>query len=543
MSYIALARRWRPKTFTQLLGQAHLTTALINSLTKGRIHHAYLFTGTRGVGKTSVARLLAKSLNCEVGISANPCLRCTSCIAFEEGRCIDLIEIDGASKTKVEDIREILENVQYAPTASRFKIYLIDEVHMLSQHSFNALLKTLEEPPEHVKFLLATTDPQKLPITVLSRCLQFNLKYISPETIEQHLSHILYTENIKFENQALVSIAKAAKGSIRDALSLLDQAIVGCNNNVTYTEVNQLLGYTQKDYALLILKAIINSNPEQLIQISRDIQTDNGGFGYVLEELINYLHKVAIKQAIPNNHTFDIDDNEINLLATQLTPENTQLIYQIALKGAEDIILAPTMRIGFEVLLLRMYTFIPVEKQTPPKTTSDKKIDSSVVVKPEQKNNSIQTNAKPESTLNTKTNHQPAISETALNPNDFSWSDIIPKLKLQGLTLTAAENSQLINVDNEALILRTDLANQSIFTTNVIKKLENSLIKFYKKNIKLTIEYGKLENPSPAEEKKDIFLKNQEAAIKSLEEDQFFKQLQDEFSAELVKNSIASLKD
>ena len=375
MSYIALARKWRPRTFSQLLGQEHINKALINSLNQQRLHHAYLFTGTRGVGKTSVARLLAKALNCEQGISAEPCLQCDACLAIEQGRFIDLIEIDGASRTRVEDTRELLENVQYAPTSGRFKIYLIDEVHMLSQHSFNALLKTLEEPPSHVKFLLATTDPQKLPVTVLSRCLQFNLKHVQPDVICLHLQHILDDEKLPYENQALELLAKAARGSMRDALSLLDQAIASSDNKLQTQDVKNILGYTQQDYALQLLQALADAYPQKLIDISKQITVEGGHFHYVVDEMLSYLHQIAISQSVANSNPLISPPHEVLALSTRFAPEDVQLFYQIGIKGAEDIHLAPTLVIGFEMMLLRMYTFRPAPQETTPPLLYQQKLN------------------------------------------------------------------------------------------------------------------------------------------------------------------------
>ncbi|WP_165481641.1 DNA polymerase III subunit gamma/tau [Legionella drozanskii] len=367
MSYLALARKWRPRNFSQLVGQEHINKALINSLNQQRLHHAYLFTGTRGVGKTSIARLLAKALNCEKGISAEPCLICDACLAIEQGRFIDLIEIDGASRTRVEDTRELLENVQYSPTNGRFKIYLIDEVHMLSQHSFNALLKTLEEPPAHVKFLLATTDPQKLPVTVLSRCLQFSLKHLPPEIIGQHLQYILNDEQMSFEMEAIELLAKAAKGSMRDALSLLDQAIASTDKQLKAQDLKLILGYTQQDYAIQLLHALAKLDAQELIYLSRQIASEGGHFRYVLDELLDYLHQITINQSLASDNPLISSRSEIKALAKQFSPEDVQLFYQIGIKGTEDLYSAPTLDIGFEMTLLRMLTFRPAPKvEIPP---------------------------------------------------------------------------------------------------------------------------------------------------------------------------------
>ena len=365
MSYIALARKWRPRTFAQLVGQDHINKALINSLNQKRLHHAYLFTGTRGVGKTSVARLLAKALNCELGISAAPCLECDACTSIEQGRFIDLIEIDGASKTRVEDTREILENVQYSPTNGRFKIYLIDEVHMLSQHSFNALLKTLEEPPEHVKFILATTDPQKLPVTVLSRCLQFNLKHIESNVIAKQLELILNDEKLTYDKEAINILAHAARGSMRDALSLLDQAIAISDNFLDITNVKNILGYTKQNYALDLIQALSKNEPNKLIIISKQIAAEGGNFQYVADEMLNYFHQISVNQIITIDNTLIYEDPEVDLLSKQFRPEDVQLFYQIVLKGSKDLDLAPSIAVGFEMMLLRMYAFKPDIQQEP----------------------------------------------------------------------------------------------------------------------------------------------------------------------------------
>lgn len=531
MSYIALARKWRPQTFSELLGQEHLVTALENSLNNNRLHHAYLFTGTRGVGKTSVARLLAKSLNCELGISANPCLKCSSCIAFAENRFIDLIEIDGASKTKVEDTRELLENILYAPTVGRFKIYLIDEVHMLSQHSFNALLKTLEEPPSHVKFLLATTDPEKLPITVLSRCLQFTLRNVSSDIISTHLKNILHNENIEFEAQALEIIADAAKGSIRDSLSLLDQAIVSCKQNINSTDVRNILGYTQQNYALQIIQTLLAKKPQLFFAISQKINAEGGVFIYVVDQILNLLHNIAIYQVTKNITSFT--DNEIIYqLSNQLSAEDTQLLYQIALKGRDDMLLAPTPLIGFEMLLLRMYTFTPLSKQkvNTPSLSQNAEISQTNDVSTKQ--------SKPTETL--------AITYPAPVNNqhiDTDWSKIIPKLNLRGLSLTAAENSIVNSFENDTYYITTDTAHESLFNKSVINILESSLSKLHNSTIKVNLKVDKHNSSTPAKIKQQVADKNLKEASESLEQDSFFKRLQDEFSAELIKNSIVSLKD
>jgi DNA polymerase-3 subunit gamma/tau len=360
MSYQVLARKWRPKTFREMVGQEHVLKALINALDHNRLHHAYLFTGTRGVGKTTIARILAKCLNCEVGVSSEPCGQCASCIEINEGRFVDLIEVDAASRTKVEDTRELLENVQYAPTRGRYKVYLIDEVHMLSTHSFNALLKTLEEPPPHVKFLLATTDPQKLPATILSRCLQFNLKNMSPERIVGHLQHVLEQEMVAFEEPALWHIGRSADGSMRDAMSLTDQAIAFGSGKLDETDVRNMLGTIDRSAVYDILSALITVQGTEVLAAVEQLSEHAPDYHGALEELLTLLHRVAIAQAVPDAVDNSQGDQErIQQFAQQLTAEDVQLYYQLALNGRRDLPLAPDPRSGFEMVLLRMLAFKP----------------------------------------------------------------------------------------------------------------------------------------------------------------------------------------
>lgn len=360
MSYQVLARKWRPGVFRAMVGQEHVLKALINALDQNRLHHAYLFTGTRGVGKTTIARILAKCLNCETGISSEPCGECGACREIAEGRFVDLIEVDAASRTKVEDTRELLENVQYAPTRGRYKIYLIDEVHMLSNHSFNALLKTLEEPPEHVKFLLATTDPQKLPVTILSRCLQFNLKNMSPEKIVEHLQHVLDKEVIPYEEAALWLLARAADGSMRDALSLTDQAISFGGEKITERDVAAMLGTIDHGLIQKLVDALIVADAKALLEAVAVFAEHAPDFATALNDLLSVLHRIAIAQALPEAlDNSQGDRQQILAFAGQLTPEDVQLYYQIALLGRRDLHLASTPRAGFEMTLLRMLAFKP----------------------------------------------------------------------------------------------------------------------------------------------------------------------------------------
>ena len=357
MSYQVLARKWRPKTFADVVGQEHIITALANGLKDNRLHHAYLFSGTRGVGKTSIARLFAKGLNCVHGVTATPCGECENCKAIEQGNFIDLIEVDAASRTKVEDTRELLDNVQYKPVVGRFKVYLIDEVHMLSRHSFNVLLKTLEEPPEYVKFLLATTDPQKLPVTILSRCLQFHLKALDETQISQHLAHILTQENIPFEDPALVKLAKAAQGSIRDSLSLTDQAIAMGDQQVTNSVVSNMLGLLDDNYSVDILYALHQGNGELLMRTLQKVADAAGDWDKLLGECAEKLHQIALMQLLPQKSS---DDNEhFSFLAKHISPEDVQFFYQVIVSGRKDLSNAPNRRIGTEMTLLRALAFHP----------------------------------------------------------------------------------------------------------------------------------------------------------------------------------------
>ena len=360
MAYQVLARKWRPSNFSQMVGQEHVVKALTTALESERLHHAYLFTGTRGVGKTTVARLIAKSLNCDTGVTAEPCGQCASCIEIAEGRSVDVLEVDAASRTKVEDTRDLLDNVQYAPTRSRFKIYLIDEVHMLSNHSFNALLKTLEEPPEHVKFLLATTDPQKLPATVLSRCLQFNLKNMVPQQIIDHLRHVLAEESVSFDDESLALLARGAEGSMRDALSLTDQAIAHGSGQLAADEVRQMLGTVSRTKVFDLLDAIVANDPKLALAVVEDIASHSPDYAGTLDELASVLHQISLAQAVPGSVDSTLPEHErLASLAQSMTADDAHLWWQMAMAAKRELYLASDPRAGLDMAVLRMIAFRP----------------------------------------------------------------------------------------------------------------------------------------------------------------------------------------
>jgi len=361
MSYQVLARKWRPKSFSELMGQEHVVTVLVNALTQQRLHHAYLFTGTRGVGKTTIARIFAKSLNCQIGITATPCGTCDACVDIDQGKFVDLLEIDAASRTKVDDTREILDNVQYAPTRGRYKVYLIDEVHMLSRSSFNALLKTLEEPPEHVKFILATTDPQKLPVTVLSRCLQFHLKALTVQQISDKITEILIKESVTFDDEAIALLAKAARGSMRDCLSLTDQSIAQGNGNISRVDVQQMLGGVDRDWVFKILIALLKQDSSALMTLSLNIASYAPSYSRLSAELIQLLHQIAMAQVVETNFSLPIEHQQMLTRFCQLmSPEDVQLYYQIVLTARKDLPYADDEQAAFDMMLLRLLAFKPV---------------------------------------------------------------------------------------------------------------------------------------------------------------------------------------
>ncbi len=535
MSYIALARKWRPRTFYQLLGQEHIVKALVQSLKNNTLHHAYLFTGTRGVGKTSIARLLAKSMNCEQGISAEPCLSCGACKAIENGCFADLIEVDGASRTRVEDTRELLENVNYLPINGRFKIYLIDEVHMLSSHSSNALLKTLEEPPAHVKFLFATTDPQKLPLTILSRCLQFTLKPIAPQWIEQQLQIILDEQQQAYAPEALVLLAQAAQGSMRDALSLLDRILAGTEGKLNLSDIKSALGFTQQDYALHLLQAIADQNIERIIGTSRKIAAEGAHFQHALESLQQYLHEISLLQHLKPNHPLATATSELVTLSTTLTAEDVQLFYQIAIQGQEDMRLAPSEMIGFEMILLRMFAFRPHREHALPPLAHQH------IVQP-AKDDTSHTES-PQTSVNLVNQTQPLNHPDDPTDSNYVWSHAISQAQLSGLAQTALQHAEFVNKSGALITLDVATGYASLFTPTTLARIETELSRLFQETIKIQLKLTKQTKQTPAQQKHERDSQKQQQLLEALQNDQFFQGLQQEFSAKIEKNSIASVQD
>lgn len=452
MSYQVLARKYRPRRFQELVGQDVVARALTHALEQNRLHHAYLFTGTRGVGKTTIARILARCLNCETGITANPCGVCSTCRDIDEGRFVDLIEVDAASRTKVEDTRELLENVQYAPTSGRYKVYLIDEVHMLSGHSFNALLKTLEEPPPHVKFILATTDPQKLPITILSRCLQFALKPMTPERIVHHLQSVLPAENVDFDEAALWLLARAAQGSMRDALSLTDQAVAFGHGRLGEADVRSLLGSIDRDLVFRVLEAVQAKDAGALMQLVANMAEQSIDFAGAVSEVISVLHRLAVAQAVPDAiDNAEGDRDRLLQLAQRLSPEDVQLFYQMALHGRRDLPLAVDARAGFEMTLLRMMLFrplastdvvngsvAPVDADSGVNAPEKKPLTPAAPIPPVALRSEPQTGVIPEPKLVTKPEPQP---QSTSDWTPVSWADWVDSSGLTGGALNLARHA------------------------------------------------------------------------------------------------------
>ncbi len=522
-TYTALARKWRPKAFTELVGQDHVRQALVNALTSGRVHHAFLFTGTRGVGKTTIARILAKCLNCEQGVSAAPCGQCASCREIDAGRFVDLIEVDAASRTKVDDTREILDNVQFAPTRGRFKVYLIDEVHMLSTHSFNALLKTLEEPPPHVKFLLATTDPQKLPVTVLSRCLQFNLKRIPVAQIGAHLREVLTAEQIEFEPAGVALLAQAADGSMRDALSLLDQLIAFGGGRAAEAEARAMLGTVARDHVVQLAERLAAGDAGELLRFARSLEQWAPDYAQLLDELASLLTRVALKQVVSDYEGDELYASElIGRLAAALGAEDVQLYYQTAIIGRRDLPLAPDPRTGFEMTLLRMIAFRPGTADAPvavraPGAAADAAGERAAV-------------------------GGAAARVPASGPTDGPWSTLLAQLDLSGAARQLASHCVLLGREGARVKLALDPRSRSLRTPSLEDKLAQALSRHFGETIRLEFVTAAETGETPAQARERTEREQADAARQSFESDPGVRGFREQFNAEVIPETVRPLK-
>ena len=544
MSYQVLARKYRPRSFDTLVGQAHVVQALKNALDQKRLHHAYLFTGTRGVGKTTLARILAKALNCENGISSSPCGTCSACTEIDQGRYVDLIEVDAASNTQVDNMRDLLDNAQYAPTQGQFKIYIIDEVHMLSKSAFNAMLKTLEEPPEHVKFILATTDPQKVPVTVLSRCLQFNLKQMPSASISECMEKILKEEAINYEINAIYLIAKAANGSMRDALSILDQGIAYCGGTIEEATIKKMLGAIDQSYLFNLIQAVIDQDGQKVIEIAKHMDERNLSFEAALNDLANLIQLISVTQAIPESLEVSyLDRDQVIALSKKISAEQLQLLYQITILGRRDLYLAPDEYAGFTMTLLRMLSFAPqdaVIAKNPAIAKNDvahsaTKMESAAISK-DVSSETFEIKKKIEVTHEIDEDiSDKEISKEAV-PFNGNWRELVDQLKL-GLVKALAQQSELVSFKNNEIILSIADEHKHLLNEAYQKKLELSLSEHFSQRIKLVI-LQKGANNSPLKQKQEersTLMKDTENAIL---QDQFVKSLLTEFNAEIIPSSI-----
>jgi DNA polymerase III subunit gamma/tau len=559
MSYQVLARKYRPKSFENLVGQDHVVRALTNALDQQRLHHAYLFTGTRGVGKTTLARILAKSLNCETGITAKPCGVCAACTGIDADRFIDYIEINAASTRGIDDVRTLLEQATYAPTQGRFKIFMLDEVHQLTKEAFNALLKTLEEPPAHIKFILGTTDPQKVPVTVLSRCLQFNLRQMASPTISEHLKSVLGHENISFEPAAIHLIARAAAGSMRDALSLTDQAIAYGNQTVNETEVRSMLGAIDTSYLYELLTALQTNNGLGLVEIAKQMEGRSLSFETALNDLANLLHQIAIAQTVPQSIADDLPERAALLnLAQTLSAETVQMYYQIALLGKRDIGLAPDEYAGFTMTLLRMLAFAPTEKIS---SAPLNKIASTTPLAPitvpavapvaaempdENAINFSQSNGVNQA--NIIDDAPPANIHAASGLGDLpstgfdgNWRKLVEQNLKLGLARALAQNCELLSFDENSLNLRVASAQKHLVSASYQDKLASAINEHFGRKIRLNIEVAsdaQVEIVTPAKQNANEKAVIQSGAETAIMNDDFVKALINDLGAQIIPNSI-----
>ncbi|HEY4091559.1 MAG TPA: DNA polymerase III subunit gamma/tau [Luteibacter sp.] len=548
MSYQVLARKWRPRKFAELVGQEHVVRALTNALDSGRMHHAYLFTGTRGVGKTTIARIFAKSLNCERGESADPCGECAVCTAVDAGRFVDLLEIDAASNTGVDDVREVIENAQYAPSRGRFKVYLVDEVHMLSKPAFNALLKTLEEPPPHVKFLLATTDPQKLPVTVLSRCLKFNLKRLLPEQISGQMKHILGAEAIEYDDEAIAELAHGADGSLRDGLSLLDQAIAYGGGVLRAGDVRAMLGSVERGQVLGVLEALAAGDGAGLMAEADRIASFSPDFAGVLDDLATVLHRIQLLQLVPG-YRGEESDAGLAALAERLAAEDVQLYYQITTNGRRELPMAPDARIGFEMVLLRMHAFRPAEGGQGPSAPRSVPAQAAAPAPTRQ--------APPPAAAPPRQAPQapapaaapapaPAPAAPPAPPRPLAmganglpdWHDIVERAHLRGPIGQLAQNCTLRGVDGEAMVLALQPQHLHLAVEPLTSQMEEKVSNALGRRVRFRFvgEGGNL--GTPADRRAQAASDAQANAEASIDSDPLVQALKRDFGARVIPQSI-----
>ena len=527
MTYQVLARKWRPRVFEEIVGQPHVVTALANALDSQRLHHAYLFTGTRGVGKTTLARILAKAINCETGITSKPCGKCRACIDIDSGRFVDLLEVDAATNTKVDEMRELLDTAQYMPVSGRFKVYIIDEVHMLSRHAFNSMLKTLEEPPEHVKFVLATTDPQRLPVTILSRCLQFNLKPLSPPLIAGHLKHVLTAEKIPFEEPALGQLAKAASGSLRDSLSLLDQAIAHGGGKVATAQVAEMLGSLGGDLVWPLLERIVEGDGKGAIEEAERIASRSISFDTALEDFAAILHRIALAQAGALPAADDPDAQRVTGMAQRLDTGRVQVMYQIALLGRRDLSLAPDEYAGFTMALLRMLSFANAsqEPRPVPKTSATRTAPVAAA------------RAAPAAPAGAPPATPP---EAGANPVAFDgdWAGLVERSRLTGMAGMAARYAELVSFENNVLELVVPETHRMYAEKPYLEKLKAELARLFGSGLRVMVRVGTTAGTSLAAAKSREMAERQAHAAEAIEDDPFVRDLVRDLGAEVVSSSI-----
>jgi DNA polymerase-3 subunit gamma/tau len=528
VSYQVLARKWRPKSFATLVGQEHVVRALTHALAEQRLHHAYLFTGTRGVGKTTLARIMAKALNCETGVSPTPCGTCSSCTEIDGGRFVDYIELDAASNRGVDDMTQLLDKATYAPTRGRFKVYVIDEVHQLSGHAFNAMLKTLEEPPEHVKFILATTDPQKIPVTVLSRCLQFNLKQMPQSAIVDHLANILGAEQVGFDPPALRHLAKAAAGSMRDALSLLDQAIAHGAGKVEEGGVRDMLGTVGDDYLFALLDALSAGNVSGMIVVADQMEARSLSFDAALQELATLFHRIGLAQFAPDAIADESERVRLRPYAEVFTPEFLQLCYQIAIHGRDDLGLAPDEYAGFTMALLRLAAFRP--------ESATLGAGSQVAVVRTATEAAVQSQP---SQGATRSEAKASITRVAaVNEPLDDWHALIARLNLNGMSRQLANHCELADLGVERVSLRLAPVHKHLLGRTQEEKLEGELARVLARPVKLVIDLADPTAATPAQVARDVQRQRQENAIAAIEGDSFVRDVVDMFDASIDESSI-----